>query len=433
MALSRREAGRTIALRRAGPSPRLARAVHKSTGAGREQCAPAATVGAGQRGAQMSQFEIVRAEGRAGMRAFADLPFAAYRDDPAWHPPLRMVHAQQLDARRNAALAHIEPAFFLARRAGRVVGRISAQVNRAHLARHDDATGHFGFLDTLPGAEAAVPALLAAAEAHLRAQGMQAIAGPFNFSVNEETGLLVEGFDSPNMILMPHGRAAYAPEIEAAGYARAMDMHAYLHRMGPAFQTPRKVQAMRDRQARNPRLTVRPANLRDFTAEIRIIMDIFNDAWSRNWGFVPLSEAEIAHMASEIRPILRPGSLWIGMDDGHPVTFTMMIPNMNEATRDLDGRLLPLGWARVLWRLKRHRIATARLPLAGTRPSHQKSLAGMALASACFDNCLKDQHEHGVRAVEFSWVLETNRDLITLIDLYAAERYKTYRIYRKAL
>ncbi|PKP85006.1 MAG: hypothetical protein CVT80_04940 [Alphaproteobacteria bacterium HGW-Alphaproteobacteria-2] len=381
----------------------------------------------------MTGITVAPAEGRAAMRAFEALPFEAYRGDPAWHPPLRMVQAQQLDARRNPALAHIAPACFLAWRGGRPVGRIAAFANRAHLAHQQDDTGHFGFLDTLPGAEAAIAPLLSAAEAHLRAQGLAAIAGPFNFSVNEECGLLVEGFETPNMILMPHGRPGYAAALEAAGFAKAMDMHAYIHRMGERFETPPLVARSRARLERNPALTVRQANLRDFETEVALVMDIFNDAWSRNWGFVPLSRAELHHMARELRPILRPGSLWIGMENGHPVTFTLMIPNMNEATRDLDGRLLPFGWAKVLWRLKGHRIGTARLPLAGTRPSHQKSMAGMALAATCFDNCLKDQHDHGVRAVEFSWVLETNRDLITLIDLYGAPAYKTYRIYRKAL
>lgn len=366
------------------------------------------------------------------MRAFADLPYRAYAGDAAWHPPLRLVHRRQLDPHHNPALAHIEAEFFLARRAGRTVGRIAAFANHAHLHYQRDETGHFGFLDTLPGDEAAIPGLLAAAEASVRRRGLRAMAGPFNFSVNEECGLLVEGFDTPNMIMMPHGRPAYAAALEAAGYAKAMDMHAYLHRMDdPSALVSPRVQRYRDRLARNPKLTVRPANLRDFDSEVALVMDIFNDAWSNNWGYVPLSAAEIGHVARELRPLIRSRSLWIGLDDGRPVSFTMMIPNVNEATRDLGGRLLPFGWARLLWRLKTDRIATARLPLAGTRQSHQKVPAGIALAASCFDNCLQDQYAHGVRAIEFSWVLETNRNLISMIGLYTHERYKTYRIYRK--
>lgn len=379
-----------------------------------------------------AEIEIVAVRDRAGRRAFVDLPFRAYAGDPAWHPPLRMMQAQQLDPRHNPALSHIEAEFFLALAAGRPVGRIAAFANRAHLDHQRDDTGHFGFLDTLPGAEAAIPGLLAAAEDSVRRRGLHAIAGPFNFSVNEECGLLVEGFDAPNMILMPHGRPAYAAALEAAGYAKAMDMYAFLYRMDdPGALVPPLVQRFKERLARNPRLSVRPANLRDLASEVDLVMDIFNDAWSGNWGYVPLGKDEIGHMARELRPLLRSRSLWIGMDDGHPVSFTMMIPNVNEATRDLGGRLLPFGWARLLWRLKANRITTARLPLAGTRRSHHKTLAGIALAAWCFDSCLQDQYAHGVRAIEFSWVLETNRDLLSMIELYTSDRYKTYRIYRR--
>jgi len=376
--------------------------------------------------------EIVPAASAAEMRAFAELPFLSYAGDRAWHPPLRFVQRRQLDPRHNPALKHIEAEFFLARQGGRAVGRIAAFANHAHLRHQRDETGHFGFLDTLPGAEAAIPGLLAAAEASVRRRGLRAIAGPFNFSVNEECGLLVDGFDTPNMIMMPHGRAAYAPALEAAGYAKAMDMHAYLHRMDdPAALTPPAVQRYRERLTRNPKLKVRPADLGDFESEVALVMEIFNDAWSSNWGYVPLTAEEIGHMARELRPLIRSRSLWIGLDDGRPVSFTMMIPNVNEATSDLGGRLLPFGWARLLWRLKTDRITTARLPLAGTRSSHQKTTAGIALAAGCFDNCLQDQYAHGVRAIEFSWVLETNRSLIGMIDLYTQDRYKTYRIYRK--
>lgn len=369
----------------------------------------------------------------AQRRAFLDLPYRAYRDLPAWRAPLRLERKAQINPKHNPALARMDHALMLARRGSQVVGRIAAFVNPAHLAVHGDATGHFGFLDTAAPDLAAVAALTRAAEDWLRARGMARIAGPFNFSVNEECGLLVDGFDSPPMLMMPHGRPDYAAALEARGYAKAMDLYAFLHDFDETYSAPPKVQKWKAAFQRDPALSVRPLDMRNFAADITLVMDIFNDAWSQNWGFVPFSADQIGAMAKELRPLIRADALWIAMIGGEPAGFTLLLPDLNELTQGLDGRLLPFGWAQLLWGLKLRGPRRARLPLAGLRRKFHKTRQGMLAMTGSCESAFAAQHARGIRQIEASWILETNRDLLNLVALYDMPRYKTYRIFEKAL
>lgn len=369
----------------------------------------------------------------AERRAFIDLPYRAYRDLPAWRAPLRLERKAQISQKHNPALARMEHALMLAWRGSQVVGRISAMVNPAHLAVHDDATGHFGFLDTLAPDPAAVAALMRAAEGWLGARGMARIAGPFNFSVNEECGLLIEGFDSPPMLMMPHGRPDYAEALDAIGYGKVIDLYAFLHDFDEIYSAPEKVQKWKAAFSRDPALTVRPLDMKNFRADIALVMDIFNDAWSRNWGFVPFSADQISAMAQELRPLIRADALWIASIQGEPAGFTLLLPDLNELTQGLDGRLLPFGWARLLWGLKLRGARRARLPLAGLRRKFHKTRQGMLAMTGSCESAFAAQHARGIRQIEASWILETNRDLLNLVALYDMARYKTYRIFEKAL
>jgi hypothetical protein len=369
----------------------------------------------------------------ADRKAFLDLPYRAYRNDPSWRPPLMIERATQIDPKHNPALAAMEHVLLLARKGGEVVGRIAAFVNPAHLARHQDATGHFGFLDTLAPDPVVVAALTAAAEDWLRARGMKRIAGPFNFSVNEECGLLIEGFDTPPMVMMLHGRPDYAEELVRAGYAKAIDLHAYFQQARDTYAVPPGLQKMLDAAKRIPSLSVRPMNMKDFKGDVGIIMDIFNDAWSENWGFVPFSAAQINTMASELKPLMTSDGMWLASLDGEPAGFALFLPDLNELTEGLEGRLLPFGWAKLLWRLKVRGATRARLPLAGLRRRHHKTKRGALAMATVFEAAFAAQHRRGVREIEASWVLETNRDLISILEFYGLQRYKTYRLFEKAL
>lgn len=370
---------------------------------------------------------------RADRAAFLDLPYRAYRNLPAWRAPLRFERAQQLDPRHNPGLAHIDHALFLARRGGQVVGRIAAMVNRLHLQQHGGATGHFGFLDTLVPDPDTVAALMQAAETWLAARGMTRVAGPFNFSINEECGLLIDGFETPPMMMMPHGRPDYAPAITALGFAKEIDIYAFQHVFADGYTIPPQVQRLKSAFERDPALTIRPLNMKDFKADIDLVMDIFNDAWSQNWGFIPFQADQISTMAKEMKPLIHADALWIASINGQAAGFVLILPDINEIADGLDGRLLPLGWAQLLYRLKLRGPRRARLPLAGLRRGHHKTRRGLLAMTGAFEAAFAAQYRRGVREVESSWILETNRDLLNLVALYDMPRYKTYRIYGKAI
>ncbi len=376
---------------------------------------------------------IDRVSDKAGRRAFVSLPYDAYRDTPNWRPPLRFERLAQLNESSNPGLAALDHALFIARRGDRVVGRIAALVNPAHLERHDPEGGHFGFLDTLEPDTGLVKALIETAAVWLRSRGMKRMSGPFNFSVNEECGLLVDGFDTPPMLMMGHGRPDYATSLETIGFRKAMDLQAYICRMGETYERHASTARMLAMAERDPRISFRPINMSNFAGEVALVLDIFNDAWSDNWGFIPFGDDQIHHMASELRPLIREDGCWIASIDGEPMAFTLIIPNLNEAIDGLDGRLLPFGWLQLVNRLKMKGTRTARLPLAGARKAHHKTRRGLVAFAAACDAAVAAQHRRGMRELELSWVLETNTDLIALTNLHNCEHYKTYRIYQRDL
>jgi hypothetical protein len=366
----------------------------------------------------------------AASDAFLRLPWAIYRDDPAWIPPLLMERREHLDPRKNPFFETADTRFWLALRGGRAVGRISAQVNRAYLAKHSDATGHFGMLEAENDGEV-FQALLGAAEGWLRAQGMRRALGPFNLSINEECGLLVKGFEHPPSMLMGHARPYYAERLEALGYSKAKDLICYQYVAGRT--PPPSVERLLRKTAATEKLVIRPLDLSRYEADLAAIMEIFNDAWSDNWGFVPMSAAELRHMAKALRPIVRPQSIAIAELDSRPVAMAIGLPNVNEAIADLDGRLLPFGWAKLLWRLKLRTPKTARVPLMGVRKDYHSSMLGAALAIAVIDSIRRGQEAMGVESGELSWILEDNVAMRRMIEQLGGVAYKTYRIYERGL
>jgi hypothetical protein len=376
---------------------------------------------------------IEQVAGRKDRAAFVDLPYSAYRNLPAWRAPLRFERMAQLDPKKNPGLAMLEHELFIAWRGDKAVGRIAAIINPAHLDRHDSECGHFGFLDTLEPDADLVAALIDAAGDWLRARGLKRMAGPFNFSVNEECGLLVDGFDSPPMIMMGHSRPDYAAALEGLGFRKAMDMHAYICSFGETYERYPLTERMVRLAERDEGITIRPIRHSSFHEEVALVLDIFNDAWSGNWGFVPFGDDQIRHMASELRPLLREDSVWIASVDGVPMAFTLLVPNVNEAAEGLDGRLLPFGWMQLVNRLKVKGTRSARIPLAGVRKAYHKTRRGLAAFAAASDAAVAAQHARGVRDIELSWVLENNEDMIGLTRLQDCRRYKTYRIYERDL
>jgi GNAT superfamily N-acetyltransferase len=387
----------------------------------------AATPAEADRGAL--RVEPVDPAGGSGVGGFVALPRRLHAGDPAFVPPLDREERRRLDPRRNPHFQEAEIALWMAWRGGRPVGRISAQIDRVALRHADPAAGAFGdFEAAMEDAEAAA-ALLRTAEAWLRERGMARARGPFEPSINDRCGLLVEGFDTPPMLMMGHHPPHLAAMLEANGYRKARDLLAY-HTPVEERLPPQGVRLI-ERLGR--RVHVRRIAWRRYRAEIDTIIDIFNDAWAGNWGFVPLTDARLEHLARSLRPILIEDLVAIAEIDGEPAAMMVALPNVNEAIADLDGRLLPFGWARLLWRLKATGVRSLRVPLMGVRRRHHGRLTGAALMTAMFDRIRAAAYARGMREAELSWVLEENRPMRHIAEHMGARVYKRYRIYEKDL
>src|SRR5581483_11848862 len=231
------------------------------------------------------------------------------------------------------------------------------------------------------------------------------VQGPFSLSINEEIGLLVDGFDTPPMLLMGHDPVYVAARLEALGYRKEKDVYAYLLNLETPFSS--SVSRMLDRPLHSS-VTLRRLNFKDYANEIRRMVDVYNDAWSGNWGFVPLTEEEAEAMARQMKLLLDDRLVWFAEADGRAVAFIVALPNVNEAVRDLNGRLFPFGWAKLLWRLKRRRVKTARVPLMGVRRSLSGTLIGSAIPLQLIGSLRPGAATFGFRAIELSWILEDN-------------------------
>ena len=373
--------------------------------------------------------EIVPVTDKATLRRFIRVPFAVHQDDRAWVPPLLMEREQAFSAKDNEFVRRSQVRFWLARRGGRDVGRISAQIDPLEQHSGADPIGHFGCLSAGDDPEV-FAALLATAEQFLGDQGIRHVNGPFTLSINEESGLLVEGFDTPPVMLMPHDRPHIAGRLEALGYRKEKDLYAYLLDMQAPMS--RAEQRMAERAPAGS-IRMRQLNFADYDNEIRRVVDIFNDAWNGNWGFVPLTEAETDEMAKRMRILLDKRLVWFAELDGQAVAFIVCVPNVNEAARDLGGRLLPFGWAKLLWRLKVSGVKTARVPLMGVRRRLAGTMLGSAIPLQLIASVRPGAVEFGFRSVELSWILEDNLPMRHILERIGASAYKTYRVYGKTL
>lgn len=364
---------------------------------------------------------------RADLGAFINVPWRVYADDPAWVPPLRLERRLHLSS-FNPFFAHGSWQGWLALRNGIAVGRISAQIDQLHRQRYGADTGHFGMLESEDDARI-FSALFASAERWLWERGTRRVTGPFSFSINQECGLLVEGFDTPPSLLMPHGRRWYGQRVEEQGYLRIKDLLAYWLRVD--FDAPPVMSALLDRHAGKVRLRkLRRKHLRE---ELEILRDIFNDAWSQNWGFVPFTKAEFTELGQSLRLFVDDRLVQIAEVDGEPAAFVVALPNLNEVFAELNGALFPIGWARLFWRLRRHEIKTGRAPLMGVRRRYQNRPLGVALAYLVIEAVRWALLDVGITHVELSWILENNSGTRNILDSMGSVLYKRYRIYEKNL
>jgi len=376
----------------------------------------------------MTQIEIIPVAGKKLLGEFIRLPERLHRDDPHYVAPLHMERTDALTA-KNPFFGHADLQFWLARRGGKYVGRITAQIDHQALAVRPDAPGQFGMI-AAEDDPAIFKALLDTAAAWLRERGMKRMQGPFNLNINEEIGLLVDGFDTPPMLLMGHDKPYVAARLEEQGLAKEKDVYAYIYDI--TSDLPSSARRLLNRPLPAD-ITVRQLDFKRYNEEISTVTDIFNDAWRDNWGFVPLSEIETDFLAKSLKPLLIPRMTSIVERAGVPVGFLIALPNLNEAIRDLNGRVLPFGWAKLLWRLKLAGVKTARVPLMGIRRSMTHDVIGSLLPFLLIDKVRGEAAKMGYEKVELSWILEDNLPMRRMNESLGGVAYKTYRIYDRAL
>ena len=378
----------------------------------------------------MSSITIRPVASKADRKAFVDFAWEVYRDDPAWIPPLKDEVHGLLSPKKNPWFGHAKAELFLAERDGKTVGRISAQVDDLVLEHMGAGTGQWGMFEALDPEVAAK--LISTAEDWLRAQHMTRALGPFSLSIWDEPGLEIEGFAEPPTAMMGHHRPEYRQWIEAAGYTKAKDLITYALDI-TNWQDP-LIDRLIAAGERNPRIRIRTVDKSRFDEEAQLILNLLNDAWSNNWGYVPLTEAEIAYAGKKLKPIIFEDLVRIAEVDGEPVAFMLTIPDINELTRDLNGELFPFNFIKLLWRLRKPRTRRLRVPLMGVAKSLHGSRLASQLAFMMIEFTRRDAvSKFGATEGEFGWILEDNKGMLSIAELPGARVNHRFRIYEKTL
>ncbi len=368
---------------------------------------------------------IRRVESRADLARFVDLPYRLHREDRNWIPPFKAEVAKLLDRRANPFFDHAEADYFLAERDGQVVGRIAAIHNRLHNEVHEDRVGFFGFFECVNDFTVAAP-LLDTAAAWIRERGLDVLRGPMSFSTNDECGLLIDGFDTPNTLMMPHNPPWYLTLLEAAGFTKAKDLvclqgGSLAAPVTPPERTARAVDLIMKRY----RLRMRPLDMRRFTEEVELVKRLYNACWEKNWGFVPMTDAEIDNLAKQFRPVVIPRIVpFVEQEDGTPIAFGLALPDLNEALRNNRGGAMFPAALTMLWKLKTRRITRARVLLLGILPEWR----GRGIDAALYHWIWSKAAEIGIGWGEAGWLLEDNAGIIQGLSKANFTPYKTYRV-----
>ena len=372
---------------------------------------------------------------KAEKREFVELAYRLDRGDPAWVPPLKGEVYGLLTPGENPWFEHGKAQLFLARRSGRTVGRISAHIDFLALEQPaaqgmGPGTGNWGLLEA-EDAETA-HALIAAAEGWLRGQGMTRALGPLSISIWDEPGLLIEGFDTPPTIMLGHNSPLYRDWIEAEGYRPVKTLYNYGVEIVDGF--PPIVNRIVAAGEKNARIRIRRVDKSKFDAEAKLIMGILNDAWSDNWGFVPLTDGEIAYVGKKLKDIVFEDLIRVAEVDGEPVAFMIVLPNINEKLIDMDGSLLPFNWAKLLWWLRKPKSRTLRVPLMGVVKKLQNSRMASTLAFMMIEFIRRDAvRDYGTQHGDIGWVLDDNQGMNAVAEAINATVNRVYQIYDKPL
>lgn len=365
----------------------------------------------------------------AGLKQFIDLPFRLHARDPHWVPPLRRDVATLLDRKKNPFFEHAEAEYFVAEQDGEVVGRIAAIANQLHNETHHDHVGFFGFFESIND-QAVADALFAAAGAWLEARGFDTMRGPASFSVNDEMGLLVAGFEIPNTIMMPHNPPYYVTLLERSGLTKAKDLWVYQggdpHRY---IEPPERIRRAVELGAQRYGVTIRALNLKDFHGEVERIKQLYNRCWESNWGAIPMTNHEIDHLAAQFKPVVVPDLVPFAEVNGQPIGFGLALPDFNQSLRtNRNGAMFPAA-LKLLWALKTKRITRARILLLGVVPEFR----GKAVDAMLYHWIWTKARLQNITWGEAGWILEDNPAMNAGLVKMGFSIYKTYRVFDRSL
>ncbi len=377
----------------------------------------------------MSTITVQPVTDKRGVLEFVRFPFKLYRGDPNWVPPLIEERRDIFDPKKNPLYEHSRFQLFFARRDGALVGTIGAIVNDRHNEVHHELMGAFGFFECIDD-QAVADALLDAAEAWCREQGMQVMRGPLNFSMNDEVGTLIDGFDEPPMVMMTYNPRYYPALIEGHGYSKAMDLYAWIYDIEQGLKNaPEKLFHVAQKALEKQGLRIRKIDMKNFDHDVELFKEAYNRAWQRNWGFVPMTDAEIDHLVKSMKPLLDPELIFMAeTQDGKPAGVSLTLPDLHQALRASGGgRMWPFGLLKFLWH--RRKIDQLRLIAMGMIEEYR----GRGADAVFYLETAKAALKRGYKRLEGSWILESNTMMNQIIERLGGTRYKTYRIYEKPL
>jgi hypothetical protein len=374
----------------------------------------------------MSNIEVRTVSSKKDLMQFIKLPWKIYQNDPHWVPPLILDRKNLLDKKKNPFYTHAEMEMFLAYKNDELVGRIAAITNENHNKFHQDKVGFFGFFESTDD-KAVSDALFAKCENWLRERDKDTVWGPMNPSTNDEVGLLIKGFDSPPFVMMGHNPEYYSNLIESQGYEKAKDLYDWqLDIRG--MKIPEKIQRLADISLKKYDLTIRNIDIKNMSRDIQFIREIYNDAWSRNWGFVPFTDEEIDHLGADLKQIVIEEFVLLAFKDDRPIGFLLCIPNINEILiKNRSGRLFPTGIIKLLTGMKK--IKTVRTITLGI----VKDLQHIGLGTILYTENIKRAQRKNLHGGEMSWILEDNEAMNRPIEMLGSKLYKIYRVYQKKL
>ncbi len=367
--------------------------------------------------------EIIEVKSAHDMSRFIKFPFKLYKHDKNWVPPLISERKAFFDRNNNPFFRYARVKYFLAKKDGQIAGRIASIVNFNHNHFHMDTVGFFGFFECIDDYEVA-SVLFRVALIELKKEGLTVMRGPTNFSTNYELGFIIDDFDAPPVINMPYNPKYYIDFMERFGFQKAKDLYAF--KITKENMPPERVQRIVEKIKQKENVVIRTLDLKNFKHELKIINKIYNNAWSRNWGFIPLPDDEFLHIAKDMKEIVDPNLVFIAEVGGNPIGFSMTLPNVYQVLPYAKGRLFPIGIFKLLWHTKiKNKINSARIITMGIEHDYQKRGIDNVFYLETFNRGLEKGYEWG----EISWVLEDNVLMIRAAEMLGAKKYRTYRVY----